>query len=140
MYAYRVGRKCMPAPRGVMFFSRSNNYNGNDASCDKEQHGRGARVFVFRLKNKTVFICSPLHTAGCSSTVKILTYGGRRRRKTVGRARDHMCLCLCVSVYVCMYVCVSIEKRVSQLFMVKRDLKTTVCPSDRERLRRRRRR
>lgn len=32
----------------------------------------------------------------------------------------------------------SIEKRVPQLFMVKRDLKTTVCPSDRERLRLRR--
>lgn len=43
-----------------------------------------------------------------------------------------MLVCIMCVCGVC--VCVSIEKRVPQLFMVKCDLKTTVCPSDRERL------
>lgn len=50
-------------------------------------------------------------------------------------AREITCACV-YNVCVCVCgVCVSIEKRVPQLLMVKRDLKTTVCPSDRERLR-----
>lgn len=65
-----------------------------------------------------------------------LTYSGRDRDvKPLGVCA--FCVFFMTCVLVCMRVCN--EKCVPQLFMGKRDLKTTVCPLDRERRRWRRR-
>lgn len=81
-------------------------------------HGQGS-CFCFLFKKQFLFV--PLFHAGCSSTMKILTYGGRRRRhKTVRLARDHMCLYVCVCVWAsknAFHNCLWLNATLKQLFV-----------------------